>query len=138
MPTNKSITAVSGQPLTLTMEFCANPTYTKVFWIAKNQKVYRPGDADNTIIAYRITNTTTLHCHQAVLFLTKVTAIDTGEYNFIVRSPHGLAEGTFFVNMTYASSYHTPQLKSSSSSETHRITLTTIYLNVIVLLLKNC
>ncbi|KAH1003761.1 hypothetical protein HUJ04_003629 [Dendroctonus ponderosae] len=37
------------------MEFCANPTYTKVFWIAKNQKVYRPGDADNTIIAYRIT-----------------------------------------------------------------------------------
>lgn len=54
-PSNKSITAVAGQPLTLTMEFCANPPYNKVFWIAKNQKVYRPGDADNSIIAYRIT-----------------------------------------------------------------------------------
>lgn len=54
-PTNKSITAVYGQPLTLTMEFCANPSYTKVFWIAKDYKIYKPGDADKTVIAYGIT-----------------------------------------------------------------------------------
>ena len=53
-PSNKTITAVYGQPLTLTMEFCANPPYNKVFWIAKN-KVYIPGDADKTVIAYGIT-----------------------------------------------------------------------------------
>lgn len=53
-PSNKTITAVYGQPLTLTMEFCANPSFNKVFWIAK-QKVYIPGDADTTVIAYGIT-----------------------------------------------------------------------------------
>ncbi|KAJ8982731.1 hypothetical protein NQ317_014028 [Molorchus minor] len=30
-PTNKSITAVYGQPLTLTMEFCANPLTIKFY-----------------------------------------------------------------------------------------------------------
>ncbi|CAG9816226.1 unnamed protein product [Phaedon cochleariae] len=55
-PTNKSITALYGQPLTLTMEFCANPRYTKVIWIAKDQKIYKPGDADECVIAYGITD----------------------------------------------------------------------------------
>ncbi|XP_050311783.1 uncharacterized protein LOC126747289 isoform X2 [Anthonomus grandis grandis] len=139
-PTNKSITAVYGQPLTLTMEFCANPEYSKVLWIAKNQRVYRPGDADKTILAYGITNTSYSHCHQAVLFLTKVTAADVGEYNFIVRSSHGLAEGSFFVNMTYASGYGglSPE---TSSSNAPRLVLTTIYINVIcllILMMINC
>lgn len=137
-PSNKSITAVAGQPLTLTMEFCANPPYNKVFWIAKNEKVYRPGDADNSIIAYRITNTTTKNCHQGVLFLTKVMSADTGEYNFIVRSPRGLAEGSFFVNMTYASGYNGPQvvvLEPVSNANIPHLVLTTIYLNVILSLL---
>lgn len=53
-PTNKSLTAVYGQPLTLTMEFCANPAYNKVFWIAKD-RVFRPGESGNGIIAYGIT-----------------------------------------------------------------------------------
>lgn len=53
-PTNKTITGVYGQPLTLTMEFCANPTYNKVYWIAKD-RVYRPGEADTDIVAYAIT-----------------------------------------------------------------------------------
>ncbi|XP_076262768.1 irregular chiasm C-roughest protein teiresias [Rhynchophorus ferrugineus] len=137
-PTNKSITAVYGQPLTLTMEFCANPPYNKVLWIAKNRKVYKPGDADKTIIAYGITNSSSPFCHQAVLFLTKVTTTDTGEYNFIVRSSNGLAEGNFFVNMTYASGYNVPQDEEESSSGCGRVILNTIYINVILLLLINC
>ncbi|XP_031328852.1 uncharacterized protein LOC116159900 [Photinus pyralis] len=102
-PTNKSITAVYGQPLTLTIEFCANPAYNKVFWIARD-KVVRPGNSEDGIIAYDITNSTT-NCHQAVLFLTKVTNSDIGEYSFLVRSPNGISEGAFMVNMTYASGY---------------------------------
>lgn len=54
-PTNKNITAIYGHPLTLTMEFCANPAFSKVLWIAKDSKVYKPGDADKKIIAYGIT-----------------------------------------------------------------------------------
>lgn len=53
-PNNQTITAVYNQPLSLSMEFCANPPYNKVFWIAKDE-VIRPGDASDKIIAHTIT-----------------------------------------------------------------------------------
>ncbi|CAH0545811.1 unnamed protein product [Brassicogethes aeneus] len=119
-PTNKSITAVYGQPLTLSMEFCANPPYSKVFWIAKDQKVYLPGDADKNAIAYGLT----------------VTNVDIGEYTFLVRSPNGLAEGNFHVNMTYASGYNLQDVTTENgSSRIAAPTLAAIYINVIVLIL---
>ncbi|XP_060519646.1 hemicentin-1 isoform X2 [Cylas formicarius] len=142
-PTNKSITAVYGQPLTLTMDFCANPPYNKILWIAKNRKVYRPGDADKSVIAYGITNASTPSCHQAVLFLTRVTTSDVGEYNFIVRSSNGLAEGNFNVNMTYASGYNVLSLdedgtSSSSGTKISLQILTATYINVILSILIKC
>ncbi|CAH1983543.1 unnamed protein product [Acanthoscelides obtectus] len=85
------------------MEFCANPPYQKAIWIAKDTRVYKPGDADNTVIAYGITNTSDPNCHQAVLFLPRVSSSDLGEYSLIVRSAAGVAEGSFHLNMTYAS-----------------------------------
>ncbi|XP_057653910.1 titin [Diorhabda carinulata] len=135
-PTNKSITALYGQPLTMTMEFCANPTYTKAFWIAKDVKIYKPGDGDTTTMAYGITNLSQPNCHQAVLFLTKVTALDIGEYNFIVKSPNGIADGSFHVNMSYASGYKI-ELEENVKIEnnyTNRI-FTSFYINVICLLI---
>ncbi|CAG9864171.1 unnamed protein product [Phyllotreta striolata] len=136
-PTNKSITALFGQPLTMTMEFCANPPYTKALWIAKDVKLYKPGDGDSTIMAYGITNLSQPNCHQAVLFLTKVTSTDIGEYNFIVKSPNGIAEGSFHVNMTYASGYNV-QLEDviveGSNDSSGRI-FTSFPIHVIVLLI---
>ncbi|KAJ8919998.1 hypothetical protein NQ315_006528 [Exocentrus adspersus] len=137
-PTNKSITAVYGQPLTLTMEFCANP------------RTIRPGDADKTVIAYGITvsyyatflesrveNSTEPNCHQAVLFLTKVTNADIGEYSFLVRSPNGLSEGNFHVNLTYASGYNGPLDEESASEGTSHV-FASVYINVIVLMMNYC
>lgn len=49
-PHHKNVTAVHGQPLTLTMEFCANPPYNKVFWIAKD-KIIVPGDENEKATA---------------------------------------------------------------------------------------
>ncbi|KAJ8959414.1 hypothetical protein NQ318_022104 [Aromia moschata] len=120
------------------MEFCANPPYNKVLWIAKDRKVYKPGDADKTIIAYGITNSTEPNCHQAVLFLTKVTGVDIGEYSFIVRSPRGLSEGNFHVNLTYASGYNVQSEDVTSSSDSTTHIFASIYIHVIVLLLNNC
>ncbi|XP_045462718.1 hemicentin-1 [Harmonia axyridis] len=135
-PIHKNVTAVFGQPLTLTMEFCANPPYNRAFWIAKN-KVYKPGDADTTVIAYRITNSSAPHCHQAVLFLTKVSATDVGEYTFMVRSPNGISEGNFFVNMTYASGYivHTEATVSMNESPSN---FAKMYFISVIFLLLNC
>lgn len=75
-------------------------------------------------------NSSTPNCHQAVLFLTRVTNTDVGEYSFIVRSPNGLSEGVFIVNMTYASGYIVKSACGSLSA--------TFYVNVVVLLILTC
>ncbi|RZB73487.1 hypothetical protein BDFB_010841, partial [Asbolus verrucosus] len=80
-------------------------------------------------------NSSEPNCHQAVLFLTKVTTLDIGEYTFIVRSPNGLTEGNFHVNMTYASGYNVQDVKSACVTHRH---FAVIYVNVIILLLINC
>nr|XP_022917811.1 muscle M-line assembly protein unc-89 [Onthophagus taurus]XP_022917812.1 muscle M-line assembly protein unc-89 [Onthophagus taurus] len=116
IPGNKTLTAVYGQPLTLSMEFCANPPFNRVFWIVKN-RIYFPGDSENGILAYNIANISTPNCHQAVLYMSKVSNDDVGEYTLIVRSPNGLSEGIFTVNMTYASGYNVPNPSSSSQKK---------------------
>lgn len=104
-PNNKTITAVYGQPLTITMEFCANPPHNKVIWLAKD-RVFKPGEADSEILAYNLSNSTTVDCYYAVLYISRVTNKDIGEYTLLVRSPNGLSEGIFYINMTYASGYN--------------------------------
>nr|CAH7756749.1 unnamed protein product [Callosobruchus chinensis] len=148
-PTNKSITAVNGQPLTLTMEFCANPPYTKAIWIAKDAKVYKPGDADNSVIAYGVTNTSEPACHQAVLYLPRVTSGDLGEYSLVVRSPLGVAEGSFHLNMTYASGLNEqrdqeaphrsppPPFAASAAAATAALTIPVpLFVNVIIIIVS--
>ncbi|KRT85632.1 Immunoglobulin, partial [Oryctes borbonicus] len=130
-PTNKTLTAVYGQPLTLSMEFCANPTYLKVFWIVKD-KVYSPGDADSNIVAYSITNASSPNCHQAVLYMNRVTNEDVGEYTLIVRSANGLTEGVFNVNMTYASGYNIQPATSSNATPNARTVLANCDVNLLI------
>lgn len=48
-----------------------------------------------------------------MLFLTEMQHQDMGEYLFLVRSPEGLAEGVFTVNMTYASGYAVEHFSSA-------------------------
>lgn len=36
------------------MDFCANPSYNRVLWVAKD-RVFKPGEADSEILAYSIT-----------------------------------------------------------------------------------
>ncbi|GLV42868.1 teiresias [Carabus blaptoides fortunei] len=104
-PNNQTVTAVNGQELVLTVEFCANPVYNKVIWITSTSRVVRPGEVYDTMYAHEITNTTAPNCHNAALTLKTVSVSDSGEYGFLVRSPNGLTEGIFNVNVTQASEY---------------------------------
>lgn len=79
-------------------------------------------------------NSTEPNCHQAVLFLTKVTAADVGEYSFIVRSPNGISEGNFHVNITNASGYNVQNEEVINVDSSTSYIFASIYLNVIVLL----
>ncbi|XP_017780220.1 PREDICTED: uncharacterized protein LOC108565323, partial [Nicrophorus vespilloides] len=136
-PHNKTITAVYGQPLTLTMEFCANPTYNKVYWIAKD-RVYKPGESDSEILTYYITNSTSPNCYQAVMYLSEVKVRNIGEYVLIVRSANGLSEGIVNVNMTYASGYNINTNSASHNNNNNQLPIFILYMNVIILILMSC
>lgn len=83
-------------------------------------------------------NSSEPNCHQAVLFLTKVTNADIGEYSFIVRSPSGVSEGNFYVNITFASGYNNVQNEDINVDSSTSYIFASIYLNVIVLILHYC
>lgn len=41
-PPTQTVTSKEGEPLNIVVEFCAEPRYTKVFWISE-ENVYVPG-----------------------------------------------------------------------------------------------
>lgn len=41
-PPSQTVTAKEGEPLSIIVEFCAEPRYSKVFWISQ-ENVYVPG-----------------------------------------------------------------------------------------------
>ncbi|KAJ9594795.1 hypothetical protein L9F63_013907 [Diploptera punctata] len=53
-PANKTLTAVTGQRLSLTVEFCANPPVSRTVWFT-DTRVLKPGDVTDTLIAHNIT-----------------------------------------------------------------------------------
>ncbi|XP_068086437.1 roundabout homolog 3 [Anabrus simplex] len=103
-PSNKTLTAVADQELTISVEFCANPAADRTIWLT-DRVLLRPGDATATLIAHDITNGSSPHCHQAALTIRTVRHADAGEYVFLVKSPKGLAEGSVMVNVTTASGF---------------------------------
>ncbi|XP_069678717.1 CD166 antigen [Periplaneta americana] len=114
-PANKTLTAMMGQSLSLTVEFCANPPASRTVWLT-DSRVLRPGEVTDTLVAHNITAGSSEYCHQAVLTLITVTESDQGEYVFLVRSQRGLAEGTVTLNVTRASSF------SVAAARAHHIT----------------
>jgi hypothetical protein len=53
-PANKTLTAMTGQSLSLTVEFCANPPASKAVWLT-DSLVLKPGDVTDTLIAHNVT-----------------------------------------------------------------------------------
>lgn len=41
LPPSQTVTANEGEPLDIIVEFCAEPSYTKVLWISE-ERVYTP------------------------------------------------------------------------------------------------
>jgi hypothetical protein len=48
------LTAITGQQLSLTVEFCSNPPASKAIWLT-DSRVLKPGDVTDTLIAHNIT-----------------------------------------------------------------------------------
>ncbi|XP_068086502.1 nephrin-like [Anabrus simplex] len=124
-PSNQTLTAITGQPLSLTVEFCANPAADRAIWLTDRVPL-RPGDSTAALIAHNITNGSSPYCHQAVLTLRAVRPADAGEYMFVVRSPRGLAEGSVMVNVTTASGFSVTDARGQHLTPTAILYIVTI------------
>ncbi|XP_049800249.1 uncharacterized protein LOC126235575 [Schistocerca nitens] len=105
-PSNATVSARSGQSVTLRFEFCANPAAQRALWLvssASTAALLRPGNATGRLTAHNLTAGSSPLCREAALTLAAASPSDAGEYSLVVRSPRGLAEGSVLLAVTRAS-----------------------------------
>ncbi|XP_048512541.1 hemicentin-1 isoform X2 [Athalia rosae] len=99
-PLNQVVTASEGQPLQMVVEFCAEPSYTRLIWFSEEQ-VFVPGnEARGGVQALVIEEGNTDACHESILSFDGVRSSHMGEWTMIVKSPDGMADASIFLNVT--------------------------------------
>ncbi|RZF41064.1 hypothetical protein LSTR_LSTR002696 [Laodelphax striatellus] len=98
-PSSKTVRAQAGHKIVLEVELCANPAPTKVVWLADSKVLY-PGQASDRVLAHQLTEGNSIICQNAKLTVSESRPLDTGEYSLMVRTPNGVAESVFHVQVT--------------------------------------
>lgn len=100
-PNSSHLIGVSGQPVTLSVEFCANPPPLRTFWISEtSSRIIRPDEQrpNDGLISIQLTNSTTPYCYTSSLSFSAVSPSDAGQYLFLVKSARGLAEASIVLS----------------------------------------
>ncbi|XP_046751716.1 hemicentin-2 isoform X2 [Diprion similis] len=99
-PSTQTVTAVEGQPLEVMVEFCAEPTFTRLLWLSE-ERVYLPGsEAVAGVKALVVEEGDTKACHQSILSFDSVRWSHSGEWTMVVKSSAGIADASVFLNVT--------------------------------------
>ncbi|XP_022189444.2 MAM domain-containing glycosylphosphatidylinositol anchor protein 1 [Nilaparvata lugens] len=98
-PSSKTLRAQAGHKIVMEVELCANPAPTKVVWLADSKVLY-PGQASDRVLAHQLTEGSSISCQHAKLSVSEARPLDTGEYSLLVRTPKGVAESVFHVQVT--------------------------------------
>ncbi|KAJ8678860.1 hypothetical protein QAD02_014647 [Eretmocerus hayati] len=115
-PHSQMMTANEGDQLDVTVEFCAEPNYTKVLWMS-DDLVYMPGGSlRDGVKALPIQDASTIACHKSVLHFEQVRRSHAGEWLLLVRSAHGTADATLALNVNLTDAYSCAHISSCSIS----------------------
>ncbi|KAI5737144.1 hypothetical protein M8J76_010479 [Diaphorina citri] len=104
-PNSSHLIGISGQPVTLSVEFCANPPPLRTFWISEtSSRILRPDEqrSNDGLISIQLTNSTSPYCYTSTLSFTAVAPSDAGQYLFLVKSARGLAEASIVLSTALA------------------------------------
>lgn len=113
-PPSQTVTANEGEPLDIVVEFCAEPSYTKVLWISK-ERVYTPGALSHDgVRALAIEDGGTESCYRTTLRFETIQWSHAGEWMLLIRSPEGIADASVLLNVTLASGYSHGHIRSAS------------------------
>ncbi|KAL7287696.1 hypothetical protein TKK_0018089 [Trichogramma kaykai] len=118
-PVTQTMTTIQGDSLDVMVEFCAEPTYTKVLWMSQ-ERVYVPGaKLRDGVKALLIEDGGTKSCFRSILRFDRVQPNHAGEWMLLVRSPEGIADSTLTLNVTLAAGYsHAPATSPAGSAVT--------------------
>ncbi|XP_014205539.1 B-cell receptor CD22 [Copidosoma floridanum] len=104
-PPSQTMRTNEGDSIDVVVEFCAEPAYTKVFWMSE-ERVYLPGgELRDGVRALPIESGGTEACYRSVLRFERVQRAHAGEWLLFVRSNEGIANASVALNVTQASSY---------------------------------
>ncbi|XP_074098613.1 irregular chiasm C-roughest protein teiresias isoform X1 [Cotesia typhae] len=104
-PTMQSVSAKEGDALEVAVEFCAEPSYTKLLWLS-SESVYVPGgNARDDVRVLEVENGEINACFKTTLQIDAVQLSHSGEWMLIVRSPAGVADASVSVSVTRTSSF---------------------------------
>ncbi|KZC10845.1 hypothetical protein WN55_01544 [Dufourea novaeangliae] len=113
-PPSQTVTAKEGEPLSIVVEFCAEPTYTKVMWLSE-ENVYVPGaPSRDGVRALAVEDGGTESCYRTVLSFDTIQWSHAGEWLLLVRSSEGIADASVLLNVTRASEYSHAHFRSAS------------------------
>ncbi|XP_025267888.1 hemicentin-2 isoform X1 [Camponotus floridanus] len=114
LPSSQTVTANEGEPLDIIVEFCAEPSYTKVLWISE-ERVYTPdAPSHDGVQALAIEDGGTESCYRTTLRFETIQWSHAGEWLLLVRSSEGLADASVLLNVTRASGYSRAHVQSAS------------------------
>ncbi|XP_076382060.1 uncharacterized protein LOC143260470 [Megalopta genalis] len=113
-PPSQTVTAKEGEPLSIVVEFCAEPRYTKVMWVSE-ENVYLPGaPPKDGIQALAVEDGGTESCYRTMLSFDTIQWSHAGEWLLLVRSSEGIADASVLLNVTRASEYSHAHFRSAS------------------------
>lgn len=102
---NKTLMAIVGKPVRISVLVCANPPPTRAYWIVR-RLLLSPGEAALThYVAHNYSSADTPFCRTTSLEIRSVHPEDAGEILFVARNPKGIDDAAIILNVTHQASF---------------------------------
>lgn len=110
---NKTLMAILGKPVTVSVLVCANPPPTRAYWIV-GRTLLSPGDVSRShYIAHNYSSADAPFCRTTSLEIRSVHHEDAGEILFVARNAKGIDDAVIILNVTHQASFSFAEDSSS-------------------------
>ncbi|XP_064471684.1 kin of IRRE-like protein 1 isoform X2 [Ornithodoros turicata] len=113
-PLNKTLMAIVGKPVTVSVLVCANPPPTRAYWIL-GRTLISPGDASfSHYLAHNYSSADAPFCRLTSLEIRSVHPEDAGEILFIAKNSKGIDDAVVILNVTHQAGFSLAEEGSST------------------------
>ncbi|KAM7314712.1 hemicentin-2 [Ixodes scapularis] len=110
---NKTLMAILGKPVRVSVLVCANPPPTRAYWIV-GRTLLSPGDVSRSqYIAHNYSSADAPFCRTTSLEIKSVHHEDAGEILFVARNAKGIDDAIIILNVTHQASFSFAEDSSS-------------------------